>query len=1195
MFARITDSALNSASKKHILADGIAQELRNWAALTTREKNAIAANVAAATKADEVLRGKLQRALMDNGIRASRVGNLVGIAARQVLSSGDSRAVKALLATSLTEENVRAAMRGGHANIVLPMLAEHPELIPASAIAALDGAIEAGQAWAKRTAKALLVTKDASMRTKLLRLVKKHNIKVGDIEADSSDDDGVKDSVKLPAEVTNAIIKGKSKSLTQTCGVIRANRTAILRAIKDSFPPSFDVPAILKAIVKDEAAALRFCAMLRVINEGKRATAGNIRAEAKVMATMPAFMAEAADDADDATFDVAAYYSGVRAALKAGDPAAITTALKEFAAQPVDVPADDEEAVNEVHDAIRDVRRARTTLDARNAINTLKATLRGKKATAKTTKAAPAPRRSPKAKPAQASDLKTSIIAAVEDLPVDEAGDLDEETIDKEALKTVRAELRALDLDDSEIGQLATAVVDARGVESAKEALANLYIAVMPTLNLDDDDDNLDADDDDDDNLDADEGIVAQILEAETVRAARDLARDYDGSEKLSRAAAKIVKALADATSGADIKRLITALREADDKESDTSESTVDSAVTDLIESFAGLAASKQRDLADDVLLEGTFDDNEEVTELLTAIASAKTKDAIADAVESLSALATGGDDNDDDLDEGLDGDDLDEGIDDTDAVGEDDDADALSNLSDSFAEISDRVEQRKHARVVLVEQKDLLSRHPHILDIVKAIATSQSKADVRDNVNDLITSVFAEKPEGEKDEVDLDDEQESKLDPMSVMCGELLRLDEIPEDRAEVAPLAKRVVALYEEAKPLLAEHNVELGDVADTLNALVDCRSSREAVGLLTDIRQQLLDTFMHDLSNGRVTVRSSAAMQTLGGAVARIVAIVDASEGMVKGSELRKIASDAVNEVGDPALNPQQFTRKWSVINELIALAIATNNTDTNNAVDSLIRAVNEASGENGSPKLDVEAETGDDLDDDLDDTKDDLAKPEESDVLAMIDLLALSSLKERRDAARELVANSDTANDYFDVNALVEAKTRDEALEAVQILQEQLDSAVAQDDGKDADDNLDEDLDEDLDDGLDEDVFDPRAMDRSDFHTVRQVCVDENAAKARKDARSLIRSLKGLHADVVNALEDIASADTVDEIEQAQADMRSLLGVKPDIRVEKLRSLEEALADDEDDTSTMASAKSSITKRIHGVPTSKRPKL
>ena len=405
MFARITDSALNSASKKHILADGIAQELRNnWAALTTREKNAIAANVAAATKADEVVRGKLQRALMDNGIRASRVGNLVGIAARQVLSSGDSRAVKALLATSLTEENVRAAMRGGHADIVLPMLAEHPELIPASAIAALDGAIEAGQAWAKRTVKALLVTKDASMRTKLLRLVKKHNIKVGDIEADSSDDDGVKDSVKLPAEVTNAIIKGKSKSLTQTCGVIRANRTAILRAIKDSFPPSFDVPAILKAIVKDEAAALRFCAMLRVINEGKRATAGNIRAEAKVMATMPAFMAEAAeaaDDADDATFDVAAYYSGVRAALKAGDPAAITAALKEFAAQPVDVPADDEEAVNEVHDAIRDVRRARTTLDARNAINTLKATLRGKKATAKTTKAAPAPRRSPKAKPAE--------------------------------------------------------------------------------------------------------------------------------------------------------------------------------------------------------------------------------------------------------------------------------------------------------------------------------------------------------------------------------------------------------------------------------------------------------------------------------------------------------------------------------------------------------------------------------------------------------------------------------------------------------------------------------------------------------------------------------------------------------------------------------------------------------------------------
>lgn len=276
-------------------------------------------------------------------------------------------------------------------------------------------------------------------------------------------------------------------------------------------------------------------------------------------------------------------------------------------------------------------------------------------------------------------------------------------------------------------------------------------------------------------------------------------------------------------------------------------------------------------------------------------------------------------------------------------------------------------------------------------------------------------------------------------------------------------------------------------------------------------------------------------------------------------------------------------------------MIALAIATNNTDTNNAVDSLIRAVNEASGENGSPKLDVEAETSEDLDDDLDDTKADLDKPEESDVLAMIDLLALSSLKERRDAARELVANSDTANDYFDVNALVEAKTRDEALEAVQILQEQLDSAVAQDDSKDADDNLDEDLDEDLDDGLDEDVFDPRAMDRSDFHTVRQVCVDENAAKARKDARSLIRSLKGLHADVVNALEDIASADTVDEIEQAQADMRSLLGVKPDIRVEKLRSLEEALADDEDDTSTMASAKSSITKRIHGVPTSKRPKL
>jgi hypothetical protein len=85
------------------------------------------------------------------------------------------------------------------------------------------------------------------------------------------------------------------------------------------------------------------------------------------------------------------------------------------------------------------------------------------------------------------------------------------------------------------------------------------------------------------------------------------------------------------------------------------------------------------------------------------------------------------------------------------------------------------------------------------------------------------------------------------------------------------------------------------------------------------------------------------------------------------------------------------------------------------------------------------------------------------------------------------------------------------------------------------------------------------------------------------------------LKGLHADVIDALEDIASADTVDEIEQAQADMRSLLGVKPDIRVEKLRSLEEALADDEDDTSTMASAKSSITKRIHGVPTSKRPKL
>ena len=50
---------------------------------------------------------------------------------------------------------------------------------------------------------------------------------------------------------------------------------------------------------------------------------------------------------------------------------------------------------------------------------------------------------------------------------------------------------KLVDLDDSEIGQLATAVVDARGVESAKEALANLYIAVMPTLNLDDDDDDL--------------------------------------------------------------------------------------------------------------------------------------------------------------------------------------------------------------------------------------------------------------------------------------------------------------------------------------------------------------------------------------------------------------------------------------------------------------------------------------------------------------------------------------------------------------------------------------------------------------------------------------------------------------------------------------------------------------------------------
>ena len=87
------------------------------------------------------------------------------------------------------------------------------------------------------------------------------------------------------------------------------------------------------------------------------------------------------------------------------------------------------------------------------------------------------------------------------------SGDLDEETIDKEALKTVRAELRALDLDDGEIGQLATAVVDARGVESAKEALANLYIVVMPTLSLDDDD-NLDADDDDNLDADDDEGIM---------------------------------------------------------------------------------------------------------------------------------------------------------------------------------------------------------------------------------------------------------------------------------------------------------------------------------------------------------------------------------------------------------------------------------------------------------------------------------------------------------------------------------------------------------------------------------------------------------------------------------------------------------------------------------------------------------------